>query len=479
MFRTVPITDSLVSLVSLDTVTYYDTRLQNFQTRYSFADSNVAASQWLYDKFQEFGLDSVAFDSFPHPENPSSWQRNVVGVKYGDMEPDRVLVIGGHFDSVVYGPGTDPYTWAPGADDNGSGTTGTLEIARVLKDFPTDKTLYFVPFAAEEQGLYGSSHFAEEASNNYMDIVFMLNMDMIGYEHFPPWDVDIETNSSSTDYVDLMGEMAILYTDSIVPELYYTTSGYSDHWSFLTRGYKAVLVIEDNVVADNVDSSEFNWNLHTNYDVVDSLNFPYMREVIQMCLATVLQVSEMPDIPQNLSAQNAGDGTSVILSWSPVSQTDIQGYYIYSRQGTSEYTDTVFVRGTDTTLTGFQEGIPAYFTVSAVDTYGYESFMSNEVSVIPTGITEKGRYPRERPSLVVQSPSFGKITFGFTLPEPLKLDITLYNVSGAKIWELKGKSLSSGKHSFLIPVSNLVSGIYFLRVYGRNFEESRRIILLQ
>src|SRR5262249_56768081 len=93
---------------------------------------------------------------------------NVVAVRQGGP---KSIVIGGHFDSVPAGPG---------ANDNGSGTATTLELARVLAQAPTQFTLRFVAFDAEEIGLLGSSHYVAQLSDaERPSIVAVINLDLV------------------------------------------------------------------------------------------------------------------------------------------------------------------------------------------------------------------------------------------------------------------------------------------------------------
>ncbi|MDR7419857.1 MAG: M28 family metallopeptidase [Armatimonadota bacterium] len=94
---------------------------------------------------------------------------NVVGTKRGAARPEEIIVVGGHFDSV---PG------APGANDNASGVAAALEAARVLAGVRTARTVQFVFFAGEEQGLFGSTAFATERRQG---VVAMINLDMVGW----------------------------------------------------------------------------------------------------------------------------------------------------------------------------------------------------------------------------------------------------------------------------------------------------------
>lgn len=96
--------------------------------------------------------------------------RNVVATKAGTA--DRILVIGGHYDSVEVGKG---------AVDNGSGIGVLLELARLFSKRQMKHTLHFVAFDAEELGLYGSKEYVDtlpDDTRQRMDA--MLNFDMLG-----------------------------------------------------------------------------------------------------------------------------------------------------------------------------------------------------------------------------------------------------------------------------------------------------------
>lgn len=93
---------------------------------------------------------------------------NVIGIKRGATLPGEIVVVGGHRDSVPN---------SPGANDNASGTAAVLEAARLLARVPTARTVHFVAFGAEELGLYGSRHYAQDPPGR---VVGMVNMDMVG-----------------------------------------------------------------------------------------------------------------------------------------------------------------------------------------------------------------------------------------------------------------------------------------------------------
>ena len=167
--------DSLISLIDQDTVRGWNEHLEAYPPRVAGRASNHEAASWIADKFVSFGYDSVYFDSFMGEQlwSYNSVQcMNVVATKVGTRYPDKYIVIGGHFDAVPD---------CPGADDNASGTVGTMAIAKVLADIETDMTLVYIAFDSEESGLHGSDHYADEAYEREDEIVFMLNMDMIGH----------------------------------------------------------------------------------------------------------------------------------------------------------------------------------------------------------------------------------------------------------------------------------------------------------
>jgi len=99
---------------------------------------------------------------------------------------DEVLIIGAHYDHLGFGGegSLDPDSREVhnGADDNASGTSGLIEIARLLSegDRRPARSVLFLAFTAEESGLWGSSHYVRNPLLPIAQTVAMLNMDMIG-----------------------------------------------------------------------------------------------------------------------------------------------------------------------------------------------------------------------------------------------------------------------------------------------------------
>jgi hypothetical protein len=99
----------------------------------------------------------------------------------------RIVLVTGHYDSR---PSDDQDTQAdaPGANDDGSGTAVSLECARVLSKYKFPATIIFLTVAGEEQGLFGSAHFAEMAKQQGWNIEAVLNNDIVGGDNTPGQD---------------------------------------------------------------------------------------------------------------------------------------------------------------------------------------------------------------------------------------------------------------------------------------------------
>ncbi len=257
--------DSLITLVRQDSLQAYVNRLQAFGQRVTGTDSNFAAQVWTRAKFQSFGYDSVYYDTFTTSiYGLPKVVRNVVAVKLGTRFPNRYIVVGGHQDAV---PGS------PGADDNGSGTAGTLEIARVLAGVESYISIVFIAFDAEEQGLYGSNHFADAAGARGDSIEFMLNMDMIAH---------YENSNQANLYSGPDLSLTNLWTqlaDSLVgiSATFAGVANNSDHAGFVNNGYTATFVHE------YIFSTEY----HSSTDSTTYMNFNYMTKMVKASLATV------------------------------------------------------------------------------------------------------------------------------------------------------------------------------------------------
>ena len=99
----------------------------------------------------------------------------MVAVQPGALVPDEIVVIGAHYDSY------SRLSPEPGADDNATGVAAVLETARILAPGEYERTIVYIAFSGEEQGLVGSEAWASDARARGLDIRAVINIDMIGY----------------------------------------------------------------------------------------------------------------------------------------------------------------------------------------------------------------------------------------------------------------------------------------------------------
>lgn len=101
---------------------------------------------------------------------------NVAGMIQGTEKPDEYLLITAHYDHL----GTmGPDFYFPGANDNASGVALTLSLAQYFQQHPLKRSLVFVGFSAEEEGLQGSRHFVNQPPMPLDSIRFLINLDMV------------------------------------------------------------------------------------------------------------------------------------------------------------------------------------------------------------------------------------------------------------------------------------------------------------
>ncbi len=131
------------------------------------------AARWIAARFSELGL-AVALPTYEF--RGKSWP-NVVATLEGRERPAEVILAIAHLDSTA----GDAVARAPGADDDASGISVLLEVARQLRGRPPARTVEFVAFSNEEEDAAGSRAFARAARASGVDIVSVVNFDVLGY----------------------------------------------------------------------------------------------------------------------------------------------------------------------------------------------------------------------------------------------------------------------------------------------------------
>lgn len=271
--------EDMVAEVSEDSVKFYIQHLEDYETRYSSTDNYDTACNWVEDKFEYWGL-SAEQQTFPM----SSYDcQNVIGELTGKTDSTKIYIICGHLDSTSPSPGTD----APGADDNGSGSTAVIEAARIMSGYEFDYTVRFICFGGEEQGLYGSAYYASQASAAGDDILGVVNLDMILYGppgHDVIW---VPYDTQSNDLALAMEAICDTYVPALNVDIEYNPGiTYSDHSSFWNNGYPAVLGIEEEVFS--------NPYYHQTSDILSNYLdfFPFGTNCVKGSVATVAHLAQ-------------------------------------------------------------------------------------------------------------------------------------------------------------------------------------------
>ncbi|MEJ6980952.1 M20/M25/M40 family metallo-hydrolase [Pedobacter sp. P351] len=106
---------------------------------------------------------------------------NIAGIIPGKSKPDEYVIFSGHYDHLGILEDVKGDSIANGADDDASGITAVMSLARYYKKLNNnERTLIFVAFTAEESGMIGSKYFSEKLNPD--EIKAMFNIEMIGKE---------------------------------------------------------------------------------------------------------------------------------------------------------------------------------------------------------------------------------------------------------------------------------------------------------
>jgi len=248
-------------------------------TRHTYSGTPIAqATQLARERFLSFGL-AASFHEWGGAAGP----RNVVAERTGSVRPGEVVLVCAHLDDMPVGG------LAPGADDNASGAATVLLAARALAGTSFERTVRFALFTGEEQGLYGSQAYAQELAAQGTDVVAVLNLDMVGWNS-PGTSPTLRLHTRPVFHPGYAADLAIAETFRSAVDLYVDGGTLvplddpdgepaSDHFSFWSRGWPAVLAIED-------DASDFNPHYHTTGDTLARLDLAYLTGFAKAAAAT-------------------------------------------------------------------------------------------------------------------------------------------------------------------------------------------------
>ncbi len=228
---------------------------------------------------------------------------NVIGVKPGVTRPEDIYILGAHYDSVGN----------PGADDNASGVAAVLEIARVLAPYPLQATVVFIAFDGEEQGLFGSCHYAEAHVGDR--ILGMVTPDMIAYN--PAGERHNEVSLFDSDGAGVIKSRLLEAFAAYADGLTAVDAGVldaSDHAPFEWLGFDAALVIES-----AMESEPFmNPHYHEDSDAVetpDYIDYVYATQVTRGIAGYLVRAAGRVGTSDLVTASVVGQ--QVLLEFAP------------------------------------------------------------------------------------------------------------------------------------------------------------------
>lgn len=270
--------------------------LVSYPTRLSTSPYFIEAATWSQSQLEAMGYDTRI-------ENigiGSETTHNVIADKKGLFRDKRnLIIVSAHLDSVNHEGG--PHEKAPGADDNGSGCAGLLEIAHVFRKLQTEHDLRFILFGGEEQGLFGSKQYINNLSEEEKSrIKAVINMDMIGSLNTSIPTVLLEGAPISQSIINRLKEVASIYTQLEVETSLNPFD--SDHVPFIQANIPAVLTIEG---ADSANHSE-----HTSDDTLDRINYELALEILRMNVAFIAFQVKKEGLSRDDIMPNGNENTS-------------------------------------------------------------------------------------------------------------------------------------------------------------------------
>lgn len=336
------------------------------------------ATQYAYEQMQAAGL-AVSY----HTYNACSITngRNVIGVITGTLTPNEIVLITAHLDDM---PSTGR---APGADDNASGSVGVLLAAQLMHGQLFERTVRFVLFTGEEQGLCGSGEYANAVYAAGDNIVAVYNLDMIAWDGSGGPTLRLHTRTTGNTGYPADLAIAGVFTNvvqtyglsgSLTPIVTADGESASDHSEFWANGYPAILAIED-------DSNDFNPYYHTINDNLTHVNLAYFTNFVKASVGTAAHLArpsqavltgQVTDAQTSLPVVGARVWATSTITATTLSGPD--GRYQLSVPG-GEYTLTARADGYDpktfagvvaqdgfTTTRNFSLSPVAYYTMSGV-----------------------------------------------------------------------------------------------------------------
>jgi hypothetical protein len=380
-----------------------------------------AARDWLKSEFEQIARGSggrltVELQSYTQAANPPPRGRipqatvitNVVATLRGTQPSSvaRMYVVSGHYDSMCTSP-TDATCDAPGANDDASGVAAVVEMARVMSRYPFDATIVFMAVAGEEQGLLGSTYYAEQAKQKSLNIEAMFTNDIVGNtlggngvrdrntvrvfsEGVPSNETPEESNtrrgtggendSASRQLARFIKETSATYLPNFNVRMIYRRDRYlrgGDHIPFLERGFAAVRFTETN---EDYTHQHQNVRIENGVrygDLPEFVDYGYIAQVARVNAAALATLARAPARPKEVGLLTRRLTNDTDLKWTANTEADLAGYEIVWRETSSPVWTNSRAVGNVTTYTVERMSKDNYFFgVRAVDRQGNRSPVS-------------------------------------------------------------------------------------------------------
>jgi Zn-dependent M28 family amino/carboxypeptidase len=330
--------------------------------------------------------------------------KNVVATLKGtNPDDDRIIIISAHLDSRAAAD-NDSTSFAPGANDDGSGIAAMLELVRIMSAHKFSATIVFMAVSGEEYGLYGAKFMAAKAKQEKWNIIAMINNDMIGNsrssetflndnlrvrvfsEGVPAYETEQmaatrkytsgENDSRSRQLARYIKETGERYVDQVNVTLVYRNDRFGrsgDHSPFCQEGFTAVRMTEYNENYDRTHKVPAVVNGIQEGDLPEYVDYEYVRKNAGINLATIANLASAPFEPSDCGIVVTGLTNKTTLRWSaPVKGVRPAGYYILMRETFQPlWEKKIFVTGTEITLPYSKDNY--FFGIQSVDAAGHES----------------------------------------------------------------------------------------------------------
>ncbi|HEY7405638.1 MAG TPA: M28 family peptidase [Candidatus Angelobacter sp.] len=421
-----PVIIQIIKDVSPQRIQQTDEKLVSFGTRATLSVNNpdaatsaqgiVAARKWIKSEFEKISSDcngclEVKTDTFieqPKSRIPAPTEiQNVYAILKGTdpAQAKRIYLVTGHYDSRNSDPlnSTAP---APGANDDGSGTSVSIECARVLSKHRFPATIIFLTVAGEEQGLNGSTHFAKMAREQGWQIEGALNNDIVGGNTTPgdtaqrkdvvrvysegipgaAADADLRRIKATGGENDSISRQLARYVQSVGdtydfgkfgPMLIFRRDRYlrgGDHISFNDQGFAAVRFTEY-----REDFNHQHQNVRTENgieygDLPKFVDFEYVANVVRLNAATLAALASSPAPPADVRLLTKGLENDSKIEWKP--SAGATAYEVLWRKTTdADFPEENLSRTTETKIDLPDSKDNVIFGVRSVDAKGHRSLI--------------------------------------------------------------------------------------------------------